>query len=553
MIQRTRLYAGLVLFAYVMTHLLNHALGLISLEAMEKGRIVFLDIWRNPGSQTVLYGALIVHFALAHYSLYRRRDLHMPPGEIARIVLGLTIVPLLALHVIGTRLANIAAGVNDTYTYVLLIHWRFERIDLYIQTAALACSWLHGVIGLHYWLRLKPWYRAALPYGFAAAVAIPICAWLGYAEAGREVLRLATDSDWLRQAVANFHLAPPEIAARLNRAINFIYFLCVASLGVVTLARLVRTLGERRRGIVRIAYPHGRTASFPKGRSILEVSRAAGIPHASVCGGRGRCSTCRVRVVRGLDRLPPASPEELRVLERVGAPRNVRLACQTRPTEELEVIPLLPPNTASVRDARPRAAHLEGEEREIAILFADLRDFTRFSEQKLPYDVVFVLNRYFANMGAAVEAAGGHLDKFIGDGVMALFGIDRTVSEGCRQALEAARNMGRNLADLNKTLAADLPTPLRIGIGIHAGPAIIGEMGYGTAINITAIGDSVNTASRLETMTKEYGAQLVVSEEVASRANVDLTEYPSHDIAVRGRKEPVKVRVVADATGLPLG
>jgi adenylate cyclase len=349
------------------------------------------------------------------------------------------------------------------------------------------------------------------------------------------------------------NLPPPEIAARLRRVTGVYYFVSIAALGIVAVARLARSLRERRRGIVRIAYPNGRTASFPRGRSILEVSRAVGIPHASVCGGRGRCSTCRVRVVRGLDRLPPASPEERRVLDRVGAPRNVRLACQTRPTEELEIIPLLPPHTASVRDAHPRSAHLEGEEREIAILFADLRDFTRFSEQKLPYDVVFVLNRYFANMGAAVESAGGHLDKFIGDGVMALFGINRSLDEGCRQALEAARNMARNLADLNKTLAADLPTPLRIGIGIHAGPAIIGEMGYGNAINITAIGDSVNTASRLETMTKDYGAQLVVSEEVTSRANIDLGDYPSHDIEVRGRKEPVKVRVVANAAGLPLG
>jgi adenylate cyclase len=552
MIQRVRLIAGLVLFVYVTTHLLNHALGLVSVEAMEDGREAFLAVWRNPVGQLLLYGALIVHFALAHYALYRRRDLRMPPGEIARVTLGLAIVPLLAVHVIGTRLANVAAGVNDSYTYVLLVHWRADPTQVYIQTAALACAWTHGVIGLHYWLRFKSWYRGALPYAFAAAIVIPLCAWLGYAQGGREVLRLAEDADWLRQTVAGFYLPPAAAAARLRDAANFVYILCAAALALVAMARLSRTLGEHRRGIVRITYPHGRTASFPKGRSILEVSRAAGIPHASVCGGRGRCSTCRVRVVHGLDRLPPASVAELRVLERVGAPHNVRLACQTRPIEELEVIPLLPPGTASVRDAGPRAAHLEGEEREIAILFADLRDFTRFSEQKLPYDVVFVLNRYFANMGAAVESAGGHLDKFIGDGVMALFGIDRTLPEGCRQALEAARNMGRNLADLNKTLAADLPAPLRIGIGIHAGSAIIGEMGYGRAVNITAIGDSVNTASRLETMTKEFGAQLVVSEEVASRANVDLSGYPSHDIAVRGRKEAVKVRVVADATALPL-
>ena len=553
MTQRIRLIAGLVLFVYVTTHLLNHALGLISLEAMDDGRGVFLAAWRNPVGQVLLYGSLLVHFALAHYALYRRRAMRMPPGEIARIALGLAIVPLLAGHVVGTRVANLAAGLNDSYVYVLLVHWRSDPTQVYLQTATLTFAWIHGVIGLHYWLRLKTWYRHALPFAFAAAIVIPLCAWLGYVEGGREVLRLAEDSDWLRQAVAAMNLPPPETAERIKRVAGIIFMFCILSLAMVAFARLVRSLGERRRGIVRIAYPNGRTTSFPRGRSILEVSRGAGIPHASVCGGRGRCSTCRVRVVRGLDRLPPASPEERRVLDRVGAPRNVRLACQTRPIEELEVIPLLPPHTASVRDARPRAAHLEGEEREIAILFADLRDFTRFSEQKLPYDVVFVLNRYFANMGAAVESAGGHLDKFIGDGVMALFGIDRNPTEGCRQALEAARSMARNLADLNKTLAADLPTPLRIGIGIHAGPAIIGEMGYGNAISITAIGDSVNTASRLETMTKDYGAQLVVSEEVTSRANVDLSTYPSHDIAIRGRKEPVKVRVVADAAALPLG
>ncbi len=135
---------------------------------------------------------------------------------------------------------------------------------------------------------------------------------------------------------------------------------------------------------------------------------------------------------------------------------------------------------------------------------------------------------------------------------MALFGIDRPLDVACRQALAAARAMGRNLADLNRALASDLEAPLRMGIGIHAGPAIIGEMGYGTATTITAIGDSVNTASRLESMTKTYRAQLVLSDEVARNAGVDLSAYPSHDLDVRGRTEPVRVRVVADATELPL-
>ena len=140
---------------------------------------------------------------------------------------------------------------------------------------------------------------------------------------------------------------------------------------------------------------------------------------------------------------------------------------------------------------------MAGQEKDIAILFADLRSFTQFSEKKLPYDVVFVLNRYFAHMGEAVETAGGHLDKFIGDGVMALFGTKSDAQTGARQAMNAAKEMSKKLADLNEQLKDELDEPLRIGIGIHLGAAIIGEMGYGKATGLTAIGARGKTASRL--------------------------------------------------------
>ena len=159
------------------------------------------------------------------------------------------------------------------------------------------------------------------------------------------------------------------------------------------------------------------------------------------------------------------------------SPPRVRLACQTRPVENVAVLPLLPP-TASARDGFRRPAYLHGEERDIAILFADLRDFTRFSEQKLPYDVVFVLNRYRADMARAIEEAGGVVNEFVGDGIMALFGLDGPVDEGCRQAVRAAHLMARNLVQLNQALAPDLDEPLRMGMGIHVGPVIVGEMGY---------------------------------------------------------------------------
>jgi adenylate cyclase len=229
----------------------------------------------------------------------------------------------------------------------------------------------------------------------------------------------------------------------------------------------------------------------------------------------------------------------------------VRLACQLRPHGDLRVTPLLPA-TAQARHGFRRPAYLQGAEREIAILFGDLRSFTQLSETKLPYDLVFLLNRYFAEMGHAVEAAGGRIDKFIGDGVMALFGLDSGVEAGCREALVAARGMAERMESLNRALAHDIPEPLRIGIGIHTGPAIVGEMGHGTAVSITAVGDAVNTASRIESLTKTYGCELVVSEAVIARAGIDAGAAPRHEIEIRGRVERLVVRTFASARDLPV-
>jgi adenylate cyclase len=286
------------------------------------------------------------------------------------------------------------------------------------------------------------------------------------------------------------------------------------------------------------------------GTSVLEASRLAGIPHAHVCGGRGRCSTCRVRVRGEIGSIDPPGEDELRVLRRIGATSNVRLACQLRPRGTVDVTPLLPP-FAHALDGQRRVDFAQGSEREIVILFADIRGFTTLAEGRLPYDVVFVLNRYFAAMGRAVETAGGRVDKFIGDGVMALFGIESDARAASRAALDAARLMSERLEELNRSLSGELDQPLRIGIGIHIGPTIVGEMGYGSAVAITAIGDAVNTASRLETLTKTYGCQLVVSEETVSRAGLDLSAFPRYEIEIRGKRDMLAVRTVASAALLP--
>ena len=145
------------------------------------------------------------------------------------------------------------------------------------------------------------------------------------------------------------------------------------------------------------------------------------VPHASVCGGRARCSTCRVGVETGLANLMPPTGAEAMTLASIKAPPHVRLACQIRPREPITVTRLVaPPARAGAR--RQPAGHPQGIERTLAVLFLDTRGFTMISEKRLPYDVVFILNRLFAEVGEAIERHDGAIDKYLGDGLMAIFG-----------------------------------------------------------------------------------------------------------------------------------
>lgn len=545
-----RLGSGLILFAFVIIHLANHALGLISLEAMEAGREYFLLLWRNPVGTTLFFGSLMTHAAFALYAVYSRRRLKMSIGEALQLILGFAAPILLVSHVLGTRAAMQLYGTEDTYAYVLLALWVDNPMGGLQQAAATIILWVHACIGLYYWLRLKPWFMRILPWLYGVALLVPVLGLLGFVFAGRAVERLAAEDPGFRLDLAIDNNAPEAAQiAYLYQLESWIFMGMAAAIALTLLARALRLYLESREGVVRITYPEGRIVSVPPGMTILEASQLNDIPHAAVCGGRGRCSTCRVRVNGPIDNLPDPDDSEQKVLRRVGAAPDVRLACQTRPTEDLSVTPMLPPN-ASPRDGFAKSAAMQGQEQEISILFADIRGFTSFSEQKLPYDVVFVLNRYFRSMGEAIEQAGGRVDKFIGDGIMALFGVDGNPRDGAISALKAAQRMAVKLDELNALLKDDLPAPLRIGIGIHAGAAIVGEMGYSHAISVTAIGDTVNTSSRLEAKTKDFGAQLIFSEHVAELGGLDSSSLRHEEIEVRGRKEAMQIIVMEDAKDL---
>ena len=544
-ISRLRLYSGVVLYVYAAMHLLNHALGLISLEAMEWGREPFLAVWRNPAGTALLIGSVAIHAGLSLYSLYRRRTLRMPFHEAAQMVSGLILPPLLAGHVIGNRLLHEKFGLEDTYTWVLLNLWVLDPKLGAQQALALIVAWTHGTLGLRRYLMLKPWFATWRPVLFAFSILVPILSLLGFAQSGREVILRMQSPMWFADVREAINWPGDDALAWYLSTLDAALTGMAVLLVLVLAARGGRAFRHRRMGLISVSYPGGRRISITQGTSVLEASRSAGIPHASVCGGRGRCSTCRISVEVSDGELPPAGDDELRVLHRVGAPEGVRLACQLRPPVDIRVTPLLPP-TATTKDAFSRARYLAGDEREIAVLFADLRAFTKFSDGRLPYDVVFILNQYFHLMGKAIDEAGGRVDKYIGDGVMPLFGIESGPQQGCREALAAAQAMARALNTLNETLRHQITEPLRMGLGIHVGTAIVGEMGYGEIMSLTAMGDTVNTASRLEAATKEFRCKLLTSHDVAERAGADLSRFPSRDIEVRGRTEPVAVYLISE-------
>lgn len=546
--RKLRLPSGLVLVAFLATHLLNHAAGLISLDAMESGQWLFLRVWERQPGQAVLATAFAVHFANALVSIWQRRSFRLKGWQALQLGLGLVVPFLLAGHVFGTVIAFERYGLATPYRYVLARMWSGDAYGAGQQTVLALVAWAHGCIGMHYWLRMKPWYPKALPYLYALALLIPTLGLAGFVSAGLQVRDMAAQPGWMEDLFRSVGLTP-AIQEGNTTGGAWARGVALALVLAAFAGPAVRTLLARR-GRPKLYYRDSRVLDIVPGATALEIIRGAGIPHAMVCGGLGRCSTCRVRVGKGAEHLPPPGHDEARILQRIGAPDGVRLACQIRPTKDLEVTPLLPP-TATVRESFQGPGHRHGKEREVAVLFADLRSFTKLSEKRLPYDVVFLLNRYFAAMGEAIEQAGGRVDKFIGDGVMALFGVDSGRDAGSRQAMDAARRMAARLAELNEALVSDLDEPLRMGIGLHVGPAIVGEMGYGAVKGLTAVGDTVNIASRLEGLCKGYRAELVVSQDLLDHAKVDLSGFRGEHVAIRGRRDGLSVRIIARIADLP--
>jgi adenylate cyclase len=546
-VRQIRLACGLLMFSYIFSHFFNHALGNISFAAMDWWWNIHVGWWRIPVVNDALYLAAFTHMSLGFWALYQRRHFRYTAAEITQLVLGLSIPLLLASHFGAVRVGGWLLGSPPPhYASPLFAYWGVRQYMIAVQFTLLTVVWTHACIGLYFWLRLKPFFKRAAPFLLAVAVLVPPLAAVGAHQGGREVLRLAQDPSWKAD---NVKFLPPPQRAMIDRITLFYFPIAyVAGLGLVFVARGVRSWCERRRGMITVSYPD-RQIRIPKGLSILEGSLRFNVPHASVCGGRARCSTCRVRVVSDRYSLPQPSRRESFVLTRVGAAENpaIRLACQLRPQSDVSIIPVIPPNI-TVDFVRNRTRVNSGKERYVVSMFVDMRGSTKFAEARLPFDVVFLVNRFLGAASQAVIDAGGQPNQFIGDGMLALFGIDCDPKTASQQALRAAAKVAANVEQMNHQFASDLRQPLDFGIGIHGGEVIIGDIGFKDHVVFTALGDPVNVAARLQDLTKSLETQVVISEEVCDTAGIPADALTRHTVSIRGRDGKMMVRTTEDPT-----
>ena len=354
MTRRLRIATGLVLFVYVAFHLVNISFGLYSIGLMDAARPWFQGFWTSIPGVTLLVLAFTTHAALGLYALFSRNTFRMTRLDAIQLLTSLCIIPLLAPHVVGTVIATDLFDYNPTFGSVLGLFWIDVPTEGLRQVFMLVFVWVHGVIGLFTWMRVQRWWTRVSAILYPLAVVIPVLALLGFVHAGKELTARApaVAGESVAAASAGATNERPaavtldestEIASSttlrgeaLQEAVTTLshikwrtIWIFVALVGLTLIARAVRLKQDRAR--LRIGWVDGPELTVDAGPSVLQIAQIHGVPHAHLCRGRGRCGTCRIRVVASEFPLPPRNNVERQTLARVGADEGVRLACQLVP------------------------------------------------------------------------------------------------------------------------------------------------------------------------------------------------------------------------------
>lgn len=336
---RLMIGTGMVMFVFITMHLANLSIGLVSLQAMEDWRWVLSGVWSTfEPLEILLKLSLVLHFLTALVSLYLRNTLKIPAYDMAQLIAGILIIPLLGAHVFGV-MAIRELGLIPTYTLLLDNFWVVSPVNGLQQVVLLVVAWIHGAIGVYTWLQSRDGSVRLMKFFYPFVVALPILAMLGYVEAGRQIIPLdeggqgfVLQDDPNAQGPQVDPEMIPVILAQAKERPKMATRISLALVAFALAARWLR-LRLRQRNRVQISFRGPRPVSFEAvtGLTLLEMARENNIPHANICRGRGRCGTCRVRVLSGESTLAPAGKTEAKVLKRWHAGPNERLACQLKP------------------------------------------------------------------------------------------------------------------------------------------------------------------------------------------------------------------------------
>ena len=286
--------------------------------------------------------------------------------------------------------------------------------------------------------------------------------------------------------------------------------------------------------------PDNITIDCATGKSVLEAAHRGHLAIAHACGGKAKCSTCRIWILTGAEACPPKESLERELTGRLGLTGDIRLACQLRPTGDITFRRLVLDETdlRIANQLHRTAASKTGEVKPVVLFFSDVVGFTSFSETLTPYDVMYLLNRYFAQVGELIERNDGYIDKFVGDGLMAIFGIEDRPDAPIRSVNAALQTLAA--VDRMKPFFASMyGIDFDIRIGLHLGEAVIGSVGPPGHERLTAIGDAVNVASRVEGANKEAGTQLPISEALYDRVKDHVEAADFVRVRLRGTSDRI--------------
>jgi adenylate cyclase len=498
-----RMISGIVMLCYLASHLANHALGLVSLDAAEIVLSGAVQFWANPLVTVILYGAAAVHVALAIMSVYERRTFRLPPLELLRIALGLWLPVMLIGHAVTGRLEHELVRAPATYARVISGLW--ARDGEWQHMGLLAPGWLHGCLGLNFAFGRRPFWRRYRFVLFSVALLLPVLSALGFVEMGRELDR--------RHHVYATTTVPPEPSLAIATWRAGLLWGYLGLIGLAFAGRAARNVIENRQGnLVTITYPN-QVVRIPRGWSVLEASHAFHIAHLSSCGGQARCSTCRVGILAGGEACPRPGPAEQATLERIKAEPDTRLACQLRPHHDISVVPLMRLDGPVLR----QTVSATDVDRNVVILlheFCNRRDLER---DHLPHDVLFVFTRYAESACRAVHDAGGTVSYVGHDSICAIFGLHDSLARASRQALAAASHIGRALNDLNDGLDQRWGCHANIVVSIHAGFAALSYIGQGVE-TVIAAGPAMETAEALGVQARQASKAFAISTTVFDSA-----------------------------------